>query len=414
MRRNLTSCIPGLSNYTTPGFYWDIKTYKHINNPKYLESYGAKVYSQNDEDGIISEIFRRIGCSDKRFIEFGVSNGLECNSHCLLFRGWSGLWIEGDSSSYEQICTKFDSVINKNLLVHNEFITCENVNQIFLQYQFEGEIDLLSIDVDGNDYHIFNKIDSISPRVVVIEYNGKFPPDVEWIMEYDPTYCWNGTDKHGASLKSLEKLAGLKGYQLVGTNAIGVNAFFVRKDLANRKFPLPATSENLYNPMRVFSNLRFQNSHPPSKCLIAATSENSDNSTGHQDFIYLYKEELKCGEIKLTSETTSLTLSARESGCFSVSVANYSKASLSSFNPYPVHISYHIDNTEGDTILNDGARTALPYVLYSGMGCSVLCSVEAPENPGSYTLRVTLVKEQCFWFEDHVKDIILPIPLYVE
>jgi len=253
------------------GYFWDAKIKERLDNPKFLESYGQKYYSQNDEDGIIAEIFNRIGTTDKRFIEFGVQDGLESNSHLLLHKGWTGLWIEGSKKYFKRIQKNFETVINKNQLkAHNGFITCDNINSIFETHNFCGEIDLLSIDIDGNDYHIFEKITGggvISPRVVVIEYNAKFPPDCEWIIQYNPYYQWDGSDNHSASLRSLELLAYLKGYQLVGTNYCGVNAFFVRKDLTKDLFPLPATAENLYNPFR-YGNIIYTNGYFAKKCLI--------------------------------------------------------------------------------------------------------------------------------------------------
>lgn len=108
----------------------------------------------------------------------------------------------------------------------------------------------MSIDIDGNDWWIWNAIKCIDPRVVVIEYNAKFPPNFEWVMEYDEKHIWREDDEHGASLKSLELLGSKLGFQLVGTNIMGVNAFFVKADLANDLFIKPATAENLYNPAR--------------------------------------------------------------------------------------------------------------------------------------------------------------------
>lgn len=109
---------------------------------------------------------------------------------------------------------------------------------------------MLSIDIDGNDWHVWKSISVIKPRVVVIEYNGKFPPECDWVMPYDPSHLWDLSDRHGASLSALEKLGNEKGYQLVGTNMTGSNAFFVQKELAGDRFALPATAENLYNPQR--------------------------------------------------------------------------------------------------------------------------------------------------------------------
>jgi hypothetical protein len=220
---------------------------RRLGDPLYLERYGYKVYSQNDEDGIIEEIFNRIGTTDKKFVEFGVQNGLESNCHFLLHKGWNGLWIDGNKKYFIELIKLFDKPIKNNQLkVINAFITVENINKL-IEERISGEIDLLSIDIDGNDYWIWEAINCIKPRVVVIEYNAKFPPPHEWVMPYNPDHVWDGTDLHGASLKSLEKLGVRLGYQLVGTTMNGVNAFFVRNDLTRELFPKPATAENLYH-----------------------------------------------------------------------------------------------------------------------------------------------------------------------
>lgn len=231
------------------GIRWIHKTIERLENELCLERYGYKVYSQNDEDGIIEEIFSRIGTTNKYFIEFGVQNGLESNTHYLLHKGWQGLWIEGSSLYCSEIQYRFRPVIeNKKLCITNAFITRDNINHLIGE-NVRGEIDLLSIDIDGNDYHVWKAIDVINPRVVVIEYNAKFTPDVEWVMGYCENHVWKCDDWHGASLKALENLGREKGYQLVGTNISGSNAFFVRNDLTGNLFYLPATAEELYSPM---------------------------------------------------------------------------------------------------------------------------------------------------------------------
>lgn len=236
----------------TGGLCWDVLTENRLNNPLALERYGYKVYSQNDEDGIIQEIFRRIGTTNKKFIEFGVQNGLESNGHYLLHLGWKGLWLESDGDAVEDIRRRFHEPIkNGQLCLRQELVTRDNINSIIEKENFSGELDLLSIDIDGNDYYVWEAISVVRPRVVVIEYNGKFPPDYSWKMNYDEKYVWHGTDEHGASLKALQELGEKLGYQLVGTNIRGVNAFFVKEYLAKDKFYHPATAEALYNPLRL-------------------------------------------------------------------------------------------------------------------------------------------------------------------
>ena len=222
---------------------------KKIDDPLYLDKFGYKVYSQNDEDGIIQEIFKRIGTTNKIFIEFGVNDGLESNCHFLLFNGWEGLWIEGCEENFNRLKNNFSKPLSKKQLTAiNAFITVDNINKLISEDgKVNGEIDLLSIDIDGNDYWIWEKINCIHPRVVVIEYNAKFPPPCEWVMEYNSNHIWDSSDKHGASLKSLEVLGNRLGYALVGTNRNGINAFFVKKELAEGLFAEPATAENLYH-----------------------------------------------------------------------------------------------------------------------------------------------------------------------
>jgi hypothetical protein len=228
-----------------------------LKDPLRLEKYGFKVFSQYDEDGIIEEIFRRIGKKCATFVEFGVQDGLESNAHFLLHKGWSGLWLEGSEKHCRQIQKLFAKPIaEKRLVVQNNFITAENINETIDRYirhakeSCERELDFLSIDIDGNDYWVWKAIESVKPRVVAIEYNSKFPPDFEWVMEYNAKHLWEKDDNMGASLKSLELLGRQKGYSLVGTNVAGANAFFVREDLTANLFAAPATSENLYNPPR--------------------------------------------------------------------------------------------------------------------------------------------------------------------
>jgi len=225
---------------------------RRLDDTQYLDRFGYKVYSQADEDGIIAEIFTRIGTTNKKFVEFGVGDGLESNCHYLLHKGWSGLWIEGNEKSINKIFRLFEKPVKENRLkMVNAFITAENINNLIGdEGKTTGEIDLLSIDIDGNDYHVWEAINCIQPRVVVIEYNAKFPPPHEWIMPYNPKHIWDGSEYQGASLSAMEKLGTKLGFQLVGTTMNGVNAFFVRNDLAKELFPKPATAENLYHSWR--------------------------------------------------------------------------------------------------------------------------------------------------------------------
>ncbi|MBN1850743.1 MAG: FkbM family methyltransferase [Deltaproteobacteria bacterium] len=231
--------------------------------PGRILRHGYKVYSQNDEDGLINEIFRRIRIKHQTFVEVGVGNGLENNTLCLLIQGWRGLWIEGNKDHCNFIQNKFRTAINKNkLTLCQSFVNTENINDLIERNGFHGEIDLLSIDIDGNDYHIFKVIDAICPRVTMIEYNSKFPPPVKWVMKYNPQHLYDSTDYFGASLKSYEILFAQKGYSLIGCNITGANAFFIRNDLVGELFCKPFTAENHYEPARPWLARGFVSGKP--------------------------------------------------------------------------------------------------------------------------------------------------------
>ena len=229
-----------------------------LNNPKYsnpkkLNRFEYNVFSQSGGDGILEEIFKRIGTTNKFFVEFGVSNGLENMTASLLMQGWKGCWFEGSTSFFGQIEKSFSLLINeRKLFVKNSFITAENIQALFKEKTIPQEFDLLSIDIDGNDYWVWKAITEYKPRVVVIECNPFWGPSISWVMKYNPTHVWDRTTYYGTSLKALEILGKEKGYILVGVSLMGNDAFFVRKDLVGEKFFAPYTSENHYESNKVF------------------------------------------------------------------------------------------------------------------------------------------------------------------
>lgn len=241
-----------------------------VSDPRYddplrLERHGYKVYSQSDEDGILAEVFRRIGTTDRRFLEFGVENGLENNTRCLLEQQWSGAWLEGHPGHVSDVETGFgDRIANGRLTVREVIVDRDNINDLIRALALPRDLDLLSIDIDGNDYHVWEAITVVEPRVVVVEYNAKFRPPMRWVMDYEPTHRWDGTDRFGASLETLTDLGRQKGYRLVGCSIAGTNAFFVRSGLAERGFASPPDAAPLYHPARYFLLPAFVSGHPAS------------------------------------------------------------------------------------------------------------------------------------------------------
>jgi hypothetical protein len=225
-------------------------------DPKRLLRYGFKLYSQNDEDGIIQEIFRRIGTGNRTFVEFGVETGVECNSAKLLVEGWRGLWIEAKAEHVAAVRRRFASFIQDgNLKLLEAAVTAENIDALLRQADVTGEIDLLGIDIDYNDYWVWKAISAVRPRAVVIEYNASMRPPLSVTVPYDPQGSWDGSNYYGASLEALVRLGAEKGYRIVGCSIAGVNAFFVRDDLCGSHFLEPATAAEHYEPPRHFFHL---------------------------------------------------------------------------------------------------------------------------------------------------------------
>jgi hypothetical protein len=215
--------------------------------------YGFKAYSQFDEDGIIQEIFRRIGVTNKTFLEIGVGDGLENNTLFLLLKGWKGVWIDGDSKNIKAIQNKFLFLQDSGRLrTKLAWVDKDNIDFLIQDLGLPQEIDLLSLDIDGNDYHVLENIVFLNPRAMVLEYNAKLPPPVKWVMTYDQYHTKTNTDYFGAFLKSFEYLLYKRGYCLVGCNISGVNAFFVRKDLVEEHFHSDCSAENHYEDLKIW------------------------------------------------------------------------------------------------------------------------------------------------------------------
>lgn len=199
--------------------------------PFNLTSQRFKVLSQNEEDGMILALFKRIGVKNRRFIDIGCG-GTGGNSGFLAQDcGWKGLMVDGSPENIATIKSRFAGY---SVVAVNEFVTQENINELLEKFGFTGEQDLLSIDIDGNDYYIWNTISVCSPRVVIMEYNWLFGAERAVTVPYKTDFSRKSVTVkgyHGASLAALDKLATRKGYRLIACEAAGVNAFFLRNDI---------------------------------------------------------------------------------------------------------------------------------------------------------------------------------------
>ena len=209
---------------------------------KNIQDYEFKVFSQNGEDGIIQFLIQNTEIKNKIFVEFGVETYKEANTKFLLLNnGWSGLIIDGDKNAMEKIASS-DLHWKYDLKSIGNFITKDNINEIIKSAGIEGEIGLLSVDIDGNDYWVFENIDCVNPQILIMEYNSMFGDTHKISVPYDENFV--RSQKHysnlyyGASIAALCDIANKKGYDLVGSNSFGNNLFFIRHDCNKLKIKL--------------------------------------------------------------------------------------------------------------------------------------------------------------------------------
>ena len=193
-------------------------------------------FSQYGEDGIIDWLLSKLPMIPKKFVEFGVEDYYESNTRLLLqLRNWQGLIMDGSNDFIKDIKAQ-DISWRHHVDAICAHITKENINSLLEQNGMTGNVGLLSVDIDGNDYHVWKSINIINPAIVVIEYNAIFGDLHSVTIPYRPDFL--RTKAHfsnlyfGASLPALISLGKEKGYTFVGTNTIGANAFFIRDDLA--------------------------------------------------------------------------------------------------------------------------------------------------------------------------------------
>ena len=212
---------------------------------------GFKAYSQNDEDGIIASIFKRVP-HQRAFMEIGVQDGRECNTHLLLIDGWRGAWIEADPAMCGLIRASLGAgEFPGRFRLVEEFARPANVAGLYRDTcQFIGvnELDLFSLDIDSNDLFVLRGLLSggCRPSVICLEYNAAFPPPIRVAVEHSPGWAYD--DYYGASLQAFADTCDEHGYVLLTCSVVGSNAFFIRTDHANLFKVLPI--EELWQPLR--------------------------------------------------------------------------------------------------------------------------------------------------------------------
>lgn len=232
-------------------------------HPLSLMRYHAQVYSQHGEDGMVAEIFHRIGTPRPYFVEIGVENGQQNNTRFLLEQGWSGVWIDGSASALNEAQHTFARYVQSGTLkIVHSLVTVDNVNAVLATAGVPDEIPFLSLDIDQNTSHVWREIRHRT-NVACIEYNASLPSSVAIEVPYDPHCVWDGSNWFGASLKALELIGASKDMALVACDLSGANAFFVTAGQAAGKFQAPFDAETHYEfPKYALSR---PTGHPPSR-----------------------------------------------------------------------------------------------------------------------------------------------------
>ena len=226
-----------------------------------LDEVEFKVYSQNSEDGILLFLFSVLGSPTKKIVEICAGDGIECNAANLIVnRGWRGLLFDGDDHNIAAGREFYRSGSNTFWYPPKlvpAWITRDNVSDLVAEHGFAGEIDLLSLDLDGIDYWIWKALECIQPRVVVAEYNWTWGPDESKTVPYDPSFALPPQEGRsyadnlhfGSSLKALVGLGREKGYRLVGCQHWGFNAFFVMDGIGEDLLPEVTTASCFDTPV---------------------------------------------------------------------------------------------------------------------------------------------------------------------
>jgi len=228
-----------------------------------LKDTGYSVFSQFEEDGMLMFLFAVLGEGKKTFIEIGANDGVNSNcSNLLLHFGWNGLFIEGSSANIrrgEKFYRRYPDPYAPKPTFIQAMVKRENINEIVRNAGLSGDADLLSIDIDGNDYWIWDALEAVSPRVVIIETHVEFGYN-NIVVPYDPGYIFPGKHPvyHGASPVAMVNMARRKGYRLVGANQLGSNTIFVRNDQGLEIIPEVSVESVLQHPKTIASFAEFE------------------------------------------------------------------------------------------------------------------------------------------------------------
>lgn len=361
--------------------------------PDHLRHSERRVHSQNGEDGLLEEAFRRLGVERGTFVEFGASDGSEnCTRH-LLELGWSGVWIEGDSDA---VSAARQVVADRPVHVVQGFLTVDCIRRTFADAGVPAEPDLMVVDVDGNDWWLAREVlRSHRPRAVLVEVNasmGRAP----WVMPYDEQHEWDRTRWYGASLVSWTHLFRTHGYVLATCESTGVNALFVRQpDAAALGLPPGGRRprEEYVSPKQHATSY----GHPVGSRVRADAPRLRPEQLAH---VVLTEPRLH----------SAAPLRARQPVFASVVVVNGTPSALGTGGATPVRLAVRwspVDRASA-AVPCEPERSELAADIAPGARRWCPVRTTAPEEPGLWTMTVTLVQEHVAWLDDVGKPTPLP------
>lgn len=344
-----------------------------------LRSWERKVTSQNGEDGILEAVLDRVGSGSRFVVEIGAADGEEnCTRHLIEHLGFQGAWFEGDP---ERVAHSRQHLGHLDVRTTEAMVTAENVIELLEASEVPDEPDVLVIDVDGNDLWLWQVIGQrYRPRIVVMEVNGSFPPPERWVAPYRPHRAWDRSRIHGASLASLDDLAGRLGYRLVGCDSQGVNGFWVRDDFVGPMAHLVAPPAVHHTAPRHLVGLL---GHPPAPAerVVVPVLDDEEHAA-----VRLGPLELLTPHLMGPGATVLATTSLR----------NGSAHRLGSDGPHPVHVALRWLR-EGQPVGPEPQRARLHRTVPPGGSWLVGLEARAPFEVGHYLLEPAVVQEGVRW-----------------
>ena len=346
-------------------------------------------WSQNGEDGLLAELLRRVGAPTRTFVEIGASDGAENCTRALAEDGWKGVWVEADDERVERARALAGRL---KVDVRQAMVTSENVESIMVDAGVPREPDVAVLDIDGSDFWVLRALlRHRKPRVLIVEYNASFPPGVFWTRRNRASYEWDETYRHGASLDAMAWVAGRFGYQLVACDQAGVNAFFVRNDIAAEARIPQHTLAALYRPLVITPPAIGHPTRAESPCPRLTVDEQRG--------------------LRLTDASVAFRrpwVGARGGQLVGVRVVidNATRQRFTSIGSTPLRLSAHILDAQGTVIEREAERNW----IHGGVparGRATAAGLFHVTDSRAHSLRLCLVQEDVAWIEHGASDVVI-------